>query len=641
MADPKKKKFALPQGATLAGEDNETPTQPTFKLPPGATLSPEMQGEMYAAANATKTDNISAPNFTAHIQLGKLLTQLGYQGVGAYIGGAAASALGPEATPFGVVGGRLLGGALGAMAGESARQNLSGEKMDIPAIVEAAPGGALQEAKAALEAADIGKVATKLRLLQEHPVVTTPEGKTFTLPRGISDTNRAAIEQGVPLTRGQYTGRVAMENVIRRSLGANPPFAELADAQNKALKQGAERIADALAPSITSLTPEEIGPAIENQVNAHLTTLGESVGAVGDVVRQRAGNFLIKFGSTPVEYKGTTTTIRNMAASLLRDMTVPGFERSTGNIESVSKARAILSDFLDTDKMTIDRAIQLKSLLFKISNSGEVDVGKGAISQMTHAVDSAVQNTLKKAGMGDLADQFAKVNANYRTAKDTAETAVVSALMKRAASKPDTVADLLLSRAADPTETVKQLEKLVGPQNMQNYSRSLWKRMFERTLQADDIVTPNLTKQFNSLGEPVQKALFGRDPETLAKMKRFVALVDRIGLTHQAVNGGEGTSLLAFGQAAGATELARGAFEAVFSADKSFGSFVLRGLGSGAVLVAPSAIARIMTRPAAIDVLNRALTTPTSTAAGRALAFRLFTMLESVSTQNQMQSKRR
>jgi hypothetical protein len=140
----------------------------------------------------------------------------------------------------------------------------------------------------------------------------------------------------------------------------------------------------------------------------------------------------------------------------------------------------------------------------------------------------------------------------------------MEAILRRAQDKPNLVAHMLLQKGTDLATTADDIRQLIGSKNMVKVERAVWERMFKGVLQRNEniFVTGKLEDAFNAIGEPAQRALWGKN---LPKIRRFVSLVDNANLSPTLKNPNPPTSLLGFGQFAKVPLLASSAL------------FVLRG----------------------------------------------------------------
>jgi hypothetical protein len=83
---------------------------------------------------------------------------------------------------------------------------------------------------------------------------------------------------------------------------------------------------------------------------------------------------------------------------------------------------------------------------------------------------------------------------------------------------------------------------------------------------------------------------------------------------------------LAFGQFAAVTALGGSALSTL-SGKSDTGDFMLRVGAAATVVVAPTIMARLITRPGAINVLNQALMTPAKSRKGLELGYKLMTLM--------------
>lgn len=415
----------------------------------------------------------------------------------------------------------------------------------------------------------------------------------------------AADEFGVPLSVGQKTASPIaqkVESVLQKVPWAGGKFTQLAGDQNAAIKDAANEIADSIATkSGTSAT--QTGEGIQNAINEAKNTAGK---AYADAQQQISDAGAAQL---PVPLKGT---ISDTAQKLLDNIQLPdelsaGIKDVQGRQAAVDVLKNLAKDTAEDGtprSMTWEQARRLKSQLFDLANSGDSNVGTGAIKQMTSALDKSMQDTLVGAGKGDLAQQFQQASNHYRAINDALDTSIVGRLLKQ---DPIDVGHFLVNNASpNALNTLKQ----VAPTQMPQIQRGVWEELFNRALNNPDGVVAGkvLQKEFQKLGPETASALC--NPAQLQKINRFVDLVGKTGLT-----GGKNSigSIAAMSAAAGA-----GGAE-VAANPSTLKGLLLHAPTAGGVLVGSKMLANLMTSPSGPELLTNALGKTAGAARSKAL----------------------
>lgn len=273
--------------------------------------------------------------------------------------------------------------------------------------------------------------------------------------------------------------------------------------------------------------------------------------------------------------------------------------------------------------VSVEDAIKVRSLLYKLSNSGDVGIGKGALQQLTKAWHSEIVETLSKQSP-ELAQQFTRASAQYRQFITTFNSQTIKALIKKGA--PERVLDVLMSGGGETTAT--NLRQMIGAQNMEVVRSSLWQRLLEKSSPGDStFLAPKFNGMLDKLGPEAQAAVFG-STENVVKMRKFAAMMDT-SWVHAASK--QSLSGLAVKAGAGAA-MGMGA-DRVLEHDGAGGWKVWGPAGAGMAL-APALVAKVLAKPGTIDVLARAMATSPAGAVGRALASKVSSLVMGVEMQN-------
>ncbi|MFL6314725.1 MAG: hypothetical protein ACJ71W_21680 [Terriglobales bacterium] len=449
--------------------------------------------------------------------------------------------------------------------------------------------GTVSGAQTALHGGDAGDIAKSA--LIGGTLGGTFEGASGLLEKGLA--NRAAAsgvqdtanEFSVPLSAGQSTtGAVtqATEAALKKVPFVNAPFNKLGAAQNDAIKSAADEIANSIGSKAASGTAA--GEDIQNAIGKAKNTAGKSYADAQQQISDAGAAQL------PVPLKGT---IADTAQKMLDNIQLPdelsaGVKDVQGRQAAVDVLKNLANDTAADGtprSMTWEQARRLKSQLFDLANSGDSNVGTGAIKQMTGALDKSMQDTLVGAGKADLADQFSQASNHYRSINDALDTSIVKRL---SSSDPIDVGKFLVNNVSPNTiNTLKQ----VAPAQMPQIQRGVWEELFNRALNNPDGVVAGkvLQKEFQKLGPETASALW--NPAQLQKISRFVDLVGKVGLTPKAAS----TTVGGLGEAG------------LLGWHVVHGGLLLGGLKTGGTLLTARGLSKVMTSPGGIETVTKVL----------------------------------
>lgn len=418
-------------------------------------------------------------------------------------------------------------------------------------------------------------------------------------------TAQAADEFGVPLSVGQKTASPVtqkVESVLQKIPFGRAPFTQLGSDQNTAIKNAANEIADSIATK-TGSSSTQTGEGIQNAINEAKNTAGKSYAAAQQQISDAGAAQL------PIPLKGT---ISDTAQKMLDNIQLPdefsaGVKDVQGRQAAVDVLKNLANDTAEDGtprSMTWEQARRLKSQLFDLANSGDSNVGTGAIKQMTGALDKSMQDTLVGAGKGDLADQFSQASNHYRSINDALDTSIVKRL---SSSDPIDVGKFLVNNVSPNTiNTLKQ----VAPNQMPQIQRGVWEELFNRALNNPDgvVAGKTLQKEFQKLGPETASALW--NPAQLQKINRFVDMVGKTGLTGGKNSIGSIAAMSAAGGAGGA-ELATN--------PSALKGILLHAKTAGGVLVGSRMLANLMASPNGPELMTNALSKTAGAARSKAL----------------------
>lgn len=266
--------------------------------------------------------------------------------------------------------------------------------------------------------------------------------------------------------------------------------------------------------------------------------------------------------------------------------------------------------------VSVEDAIKVRSLLYKLSNSGTVGIGKGALQQLTKAWHSEIVATLAKQSP-ELAAQFERASTQYRQFITTFNSQTIRALIKKGA--PERVLDVLMSGSGETTAT--NLRQMIGAQNMEVVRSSLWERLLQKSSPGDStFLAPKFDGMLDKLSPEAQQAVFG-STENVVRMRKFAAMMDTSWM-HEAANQSIGKTVLKAGAGAAAGIGA----DRVLEHDGA-GGWKVWGPSGAMMALAPALVAKVLARPGTIDVLEKAMTVSPASAAGKVAASKLSSLI--------------
>jgi hypothetical protein len=346
--------------------------------------------------------------------------------------------------------------------------------------------------------------------------------------------------------------------------------------------------------------------------------------------------------------------LKDVAQKMFDDLST-SYAPSVEKVDDVAKAKAILKDFIETNKppvgaggghhggggpgadelmakalgyvedaepvakeLTFREAKRLRSLIYSISHSSlDVSTGQGALRKLNQQLDEEIANALPD----DDGKAFRAAGAAYRKMKDTVETTVIRSMKN--AGTPETILDSLLARGAETRAST--LRQVLGADDMDKVRSALWTRVLTRVDEGDVFMGDELQKILRNLSPGAKEALF-EDKALVDKITRFTTIADALSIPKDSVQKlKDGRFMQLAGQFAP---------RAIAGAGVSVGANMLLNRGTngewlfwgttGAIVsVAPVVMARVILREKTLNDLTSALTTPPGTTAAKQLAARI------------------
>jgi hypothetical protein len=442
-----------------------------------------------------------------------------------------------------------------------------------------------------------------------------------------------AAEFKVPLLKAQQTQsgwRKLVTGVLRSSATGSLVLNKFDLKQNKAIASAA---ANDIVGMAKAMDPKSAGEFIQESLSQVDRTARQEYAKVVDDILQRTG-------STKLEVK-VSSPLQKRAMELYSELDSPFMGGAVDQVDDVRKAKNILLQFAEptkevvvdqpdgtkqivkvTKRLTFEEAKQIRTLLFKIADSDEITIGKGAIKQLNHALDEEIGQALDRAGHAQDAQLFRAAGARFRGVRELLEEKVIEQTIKN--GTPETILDTLLRPGAETRAEL--LRKLLHKDKMESVRASLWQRMLDpkSTSQDEVLMGGRLKKLLDDMGPGAKEAIFG-DKQLVKKIERFASLADRLRVpAHLPQKIEQGSIPLAgqFGARAIAGGLMGAGAQKVFGQDDG-GNWKVWAATGAVATVSPAIMARLMTRASVVDDMTKALTTDPMSKAGKALAARI------------------
>jgi hypothetical protein len=530
----------------------------------------------------------------------RLLGSMGAQGIGAWMGGVAGRAFGPP--------GIALGAGLGAAAGEATHQ-IGQQIFD--------PEGAPQTSAEAVQ-----RITTAIPFGAAQEIGAIRRGAGI-LPKGLSEVQKVAQtakEYAIPLTgaqRSQGSLRVMLDEIIKRSLGAGKIFRrQLETPQNLAIQDGVAKLAREISATGSR---ETLGTVIQDSIEGAYKQAG--------TLYDDALETISKAGASNAPLN--VSRLQPKALKLVNELELSqGFgAKALETVESRKLALGILREFANPVEgavLTFEQARRRRTQLKAIIDSGEMTIGKGSLSQLRQFLADEMKTALGDTGRKDLSELFTIASQNYAIKKELMDTNIIKGLIK--AQQPETIGKFLLARGKQTA--IKDLRELIGVKSMEDVQAGLWEELFASAQKGGFTDAELFANKWSALGDSVKRELWS--PVMVAKLNKFVTAVKNTGLKPEEV----GQTLLSFGQfqrmsAAGGQILGAGAALAGVGStgQGDFGDWAIRFGEAGLMSLSPMMLAKLITRPGAIDMMNRAITTSARTRAGKELCYKLMTLI--------------
>lgn len=450
-----------------------------------------------------------------------------------------------------------------------------------------------------------------------------------------------AEKYGVNLSAGQEATKPLLQRLegTLRKWGVTQDIFQKADkSANARLQKVAADVADDISKSnMTEVQAGEyIGEALEAAGEAASIAYGAKVepliaqfgqvdvplaGGIADTARE----LLKKFSTGDIKAPQQVESV-GAAMRILEDLSQPVHRFAGPNAlnNAVAAGVQVTNDMVlqaarnpggfvleIPKKFTLSDAKNMRTLLFKMSNKGQVDMGKGAVAQMNSAIDAAMKQSLEAAGGAPAVSVFEEASKGYRQTQELFENTIISRLSK--SDRPGDIVNYLLTQAPETGAT--KLRALIGPTKMQAVERSLWEKILTGSTEDGILVGQKLKKTLDNLGPEARAAIFP-DPQRLQQVEELAKLADNLAHTKKLAGdpamqgaGYMGLGVSGFGTAATFSVLSG-----------NLPGAILAGAGLATWTLGPRKMAKILSTPGGAAIAKQAMTTPPGTPRGRMIA---------------------
>jgi hypothetical protein len=527
------------------------------------------------------------------VQLGKKLLDFAQEEGPAIAGMMIGGAFGTPGGPPGMIAGAAIGGAAGEAAGQLTRRAGAPVGREVETSAEAA--SEIGFAGVAGGAGELGGAA--LNRFVFKPILSRLFGRTITPEL------RAASEFRIPVIAGDVspgTTRQAVEGFIGQTILGKTAFRRFR--LEKQLPE-VNRTIDEFVRGVSrvDLPPEQSGELLVSFLNKARERVGanfdDAVRAIAreapdaairgkSALSETAGTMLGKLRSSTDEFSSLLgVEDLNRAMSILKDFAKTGERVETGVLSAAGKPITRFQPRV----IPVEKAIELRKLLFSISQASETTIGKGTIKKLNQALTESIGEALQRAGRPDLNAEFLKVSRNFRFVVENLEKRSLKGILNQ--ESPEVIVDLLLRRGS--ATRLKRIESVLSavkiPLSKLNPIRaSAIRRIFDQSTREIPI-SNTINAIERRIGTDTLRKLFG-GAEPLQRFRRFSGLLDSIGFNPQLISpqaGGAGIGLAVGGVAGGLTRAVAGAPSAA-----------VQGLAFGTGVVGlPGVIGRWLTNP--------------------------------------------
>lgn len=453
-----------------------------------------------------------------------------------------------------------------------------------------------------------------------------------------SDLLKSAEKFGIDLTAGEASKNPLIqsaERILRRGLASADVFRNKDDIALTQVEMAAARIADGI--SAEKLSPSQAGAAVgkfmadakktagslyNSVVEAIVADGGELIPIPLDDMAVVAQELLAKLESPlrviPQLAKEESIqlalpALRNLAKKTETKMIPIPLPTNAAEAqafyrlpESVRNSGEIATEVPRT--ISVIEARDVRQLLRSLTDKGKIDMGKGAITQITKAIDSAMKQGLDNAGLGYLARDFDRVSTHYRKTSELLEQATLETIQKTVEKgDPASIADILLRNA--PEVAPESLRKLLNNSGkMKVVERSVWDEIVRDATTEGAFSGTKLNRTLTELDGSGALATIFPDTARRADMLEFGALASEL---QKMKTPRSGETMMANIQGWMVTGAAGGIGYGMLTGDS--GKMYIGAGTITTVVLGPRVLARILSHSDGPKLLLRAARTPKGT----------------------------
>jgi hypothetical protein len=471
-------------------------------------------------------------------------------------------------------------------------------------LAEAGTFGLLQEGGPALRTLIAGKGAAAARTLA---------------PRGITPELRAAERFQVPVTKGSIRPlslRQGIEGFIDSTILGRQAFAIFRKRlQIPKLNQAIDNFVTDVSKA--NLDRASAGEALQTFLKLAKKRVGDGFDKAVKEISAKAPEVAIRPGSSGLFKRAAQLrdTIRSNTNEFESLLGVADLKRALTILDDFAQEfKRVPSGLVDSGGLPVPRtipreipleqAIELRKLIFAISDASETTIGKGLLKQLNKSLTQSIGESLK--GKPELFNQFINASARFRIVMNQLDSQTVKAVVRSDA--PENIVGIMLRKG---TETrFKRIEMAfeaadIPVRKLNRIRAASLDEMFSAASREGIPISNTINNFEQKLGPRLMEKLLGGKKQ-MEDFRQFSKLMDALDLDVSLTKppkGGAGAGLAVGFGASGAL----GAVTGMATGDVTTG--LLAGLGGatgvGAVLVLPRFIAQKMTSPGGLASVNK------------------------------------
>lgn len=463
-----------------------------------------------------------------------------------------------------------------------------------------------------------------------------------------------AIRYGWPITAAEKTqGAIKRltEAIVRRRVGGYRRFAHYDVERNELIKETVDSIIQAVDPNV--MEPRAAGEFIQSGLEQVKTIAREELSQATDDILGPAGNSLLNLGKVSDDGSYEPGPLVEAARDVIKSHKMEELKNllgsSVGGTDDVNRAYSILQRIADPfDEVPIDpieaaitgqtskrslRSLDLatareaRTLFFDLADSDVSTRGKGAIKQLNRALHDEIIATLNREGLQSEAQAFERASANYKKTLDLLMGEHGQSDVLKRITDRDPSAVLPLFKGLESQTAIENLTRTIGPDKVKRVRAAAVSEMVRDAMHPNGLfMVERFKRSFDKMTPEAQNSIYG--PELAKELRLFADAAEKYKLTPDVMGKAEGMSLPFMSQiamGAGGRSLSTGVI-----VGGATGSAKTAAIAAGAQMAAETVgamtsniLARMMTRPAVVHDLRKALTADPMSTAGKQLAARI------------------